>query len=169
MKQMLFTVILLLLSMRIYAPGCAIVYIEQGRVLTDPFLVLWDHVKYVETRDRNLINHIEKAYGKGQITSVKLRDYNKAHGVKHTLEDCLDESFSIKVFLWHCSHYNTFEYAAKRWNGSGPLTVIYWNKVQTLPLLEYRIKSIELCQPIDTKIRLMGVDSHSLLSLSALL
>jgi hypothetical protein len=135
--------------------------IEEGRIIMDPFLVLWDHVKYVETRDSAMINHKEKAYGKGQITPVKLREFNKENGKHYTLRDCMNEQISYEIFSWHCEKYNTFEYAAKRWNGSGPAVIVYWNKVQTLPLLEYRLnlirswKTITL-KPLDTDVHLLS-------------
>lgn len=145
MIKSLLIALLALISIRATAPEYECLYIEQGRILNDPFLVLWDHVKYVETRDSVLINHVEKAYGKGQITPIKLREYNRERGTHYTLNDCLDESVSIEIFLYHCRKYATFEMAAKRWNGSGPATILYWNKVQTLPLFEYRLRSITLC------------------------
>lgn len=161
MKQLALTVILLTISLKGFAPGYISGYMEEGRIITDPFLVLWDHVKYVETRDSAMINHFEKAYGKGQITPVKLKEFNKENGKHYTLRDCMNESISLEIFLWHCEKYYTFEYAAKRWNGSGPMTITYWNKVQTLPLLKYRLKIMDLCQPIRLKPLNTDVDLSS--------
>jgi hypothetical protein len=44
-----------------------------------------------------------------------------------------DYEISRKVFLFYTKGRN-FEAVAKSWNGSGKLTIIYWDKVQKVLL-----------------------------------
>ena len=142
---MILIMLFLFMSVGVSAPNIdSIEYPEQSRIEDDPFVVLWDHIKWVETRDRDLINHDEKAYGRGQITPIKLKEYNKKTGSNYSSEDCLNESVSKEIFLWHYDQYASHELAAKRWNGSGPMTILYWNKVEVLPLMEFRLRMYKL-------------------------
>jgi hypothetical protein len=138
------SILLMFISLKASAPNEESIPIFESRIIVDPFLVLWDHVSWVETRHQDIISKYEPAYGRGQITKAKLNEFNKENKKHYTLKDCMKESIAREIFLWHCTNYSTFEWAAKRWNGSGKATITYWNKVQTLPLLEARLKLIEL-------------------------
>jgi len=96
----------------------------------NPFLLVWEAVKFVETRNNpDTINYTEMAYGPGQIRQEKLDDFNLANGTNFTLIDCLDEKISKRIFMWHCMRYNECDLAIRRWNGSGPETYKYLEKV----------------------------------------
>jgi hypothetical protein len=78
-------------------------------------------------------NAIEEAYGPFQIRPIRLADYNKRTGKKYRMRDCYTMRVSREIFL----HYAVFlgpdyEIIAKRWNGSGEMTITYWSKVQTV-------------------------------------
>lgn len=138
------SILLMFIALKLSAPNVNTMYIEHSEGLTDPFVVLWDWVSWVEARQQDIISKTEPAYGRGQITKAKLREFNAATGKHYTLKDCLKEPISREIFLWHCKSYKSFEWAAKRWNGSGKAIIKYWNKVETMPLLEYRLTLIKL-------------------------
>jgi hypothetical protein len=129
-KKTVIMVIFLTICLNLFAPGAPSLFIEREKPLS-PVCEVWFAVKMVESYGiESIINHKEGAYGCGQIRQVKLNEYNKATGEHITLQDCLSEKVSKKIFLWHCSRYSDLELAVKRWNGSGPATVKYWNKVK---------------------------------------
>lgn len=125
------TTFFLVLSLHLLAPVAGTIFIPEA-TRTTPQEQLWEAVKMVESYGiEDIINHKEQAYGCGQIRQVKLNEYNKATGKSYKLSDCLSEDVSREIFLWHCTKYgHDIETAAKRWNGSGPLTEIYWKKVK---------------------------------------
>ena len=130
MKKAAIILIALILSIKLFAPSERCIYIEVPTKI-NPFIPLWVAVKLVETgNNADTINYDEQAYGCGQIRQGKLTDFNNATGKKYSLMDCLDESVSREIFLWHCSAYYDIETAAMRWNGSGPMTIEYWRKVK---------------------------------------
>ena len=70
------------------------------------------------------------AYGIAQIRDIRIRDYNERTGKGYTLEDCLDSAISREVFMYYAEKIGDYEKAAKKWNGSGYMTEIYWEKVK---------------------------------------
>jgi hypothetical protein len=84
------------------------------------------------------VNTHEGAYGAFQIRAGKLEDYNKANNTNYTLEDCFDFELSKKIFLYFTSHtlagkpipQKSWEQTAKDWNGSGIMTINYWEEVK---------------------------------------
>lgn len=122
--------IILLTGIKLYAPAEKMIYITRDEGI-NPFAPLWEAVKFVETGvNPDTINIVEQAYGPGQIRQVKLDDFNKAAGKSYSLNDCFSEVVSREIFMWHCSGYSDLETAARRWNGSGPMTHEYWRKVE---------------------------------------
>jgi hypothetical protein len=73
----------------------------------------------------------EMATGRLQIRPCRVEHYNKLTGKNYTLNDMCDFSKAREVFLYFAKG-KTYEQAAKSWNGSGPLTVIYWEKIKAL-------------------------------------
>jgi hypothetical protein len=98
-----------------------------------PFTVLMNAIAIVETMGNNLAyNELENAVGKLQIRQVRLDEYNRRTGSRFRLTDMFDPANSEKVFLYFASvagPYN-FERIAKRWNGSGPKTELYWERIK---------------------------------------
>lgn len=131
MKKMILTIILLITCFCLHAPNITIAYIIMPRDITDPYEDLYEAVKTVESSGKaDIINHAEGAYGCVQIRQVKLNEYNRKTGSSVKLRDCLDEKTSRRIFMWHCMQYDNLVLAAKKWNGSGPMTEIYWAKVK---------------------------------------
>ncbi|NLG03679.1 MAG: hypothetical protein GX567_07640 [Clostridia bacterium] len=76
-------------------------------------------------------NESEGATGAFQIRQCKLDDYNKLTGQNIKLNDLYDYNKSFEIFLYFARAYGKdYETIAKKWNGSGPMTEIYWNKVK---------------------------------------
>jgi hypothetical protein len=129
MKKLII-VFLFLIPLNLFAPCENVVYIKSSSGI-NPFIHLSYAVRFIETgTNPDTINEIEQAYGPRQIRQAKLDDFNNSTGKDYTLRDCLREDVSHEVFMWHCSSYRDLEIAAKRWNGSGPKTIDYWNKVK---------------------------------------
>jgi hypothetical protein len=74
-------------------------------------------------------NAKEKAVGWFQIRQIRVTDYNQRTGNNYKLEDFYDYNLSEKMFLYYASG-KSLEKAAKNWNGSGPMTIKYWDKIQ---------------------------------------
>lgn len=124
------SVLLWLLFTTLFAPVSIMMMPLTVPVRIEPYLELYNAVKMVETRDRDTINYTEGAYGRAQIRLCKLDEYNRATGSSFVLQDCMKEEVTRKIFMWHMMQYNDSETAVKRWNGSGPATITYWNKVR---------------------------------------
>lgn len=74
-------------------------------------------------------NKKENAIGAFQIRQCRIKHYNKLTGKNYTHEDMYDFNKAKEVFLYFAAG-KPFEQAAKNWNGSGPLTAVYWEKVK---------------------------------------
>lgn len=98
-----------------------------------PFTVLMNAIATVETMGNNLaFNELENAVGKLQIRQVRLDEYNRRTGSRLRLTDMFDPANSERVFLYFASVAGPyhFERIAKRWNGSGPKTELYWQRIK---------------------------------------
>lgn len=107
----------------------------------DYYTPLIEAIYQHETRcDSLAVNVKEGAFGGLQIRMNRLEHYNKLNNTNYTLRDCLSMEISKKIFRYFTNHDSkgnvipskTWERAAKNWNGSGPLTIIYWEKVKNL-------------------------------------
>jgi hypothetical protein len=130
--KFLFVKIFLFINISLLAPArpaLAIIYEQPA----DPFRALIYAIGMVETSlDTLAYNPYEEAVGFFQIRPVRLEDYNKRTGSDYKIEDLYNYSVAGKIFLYYASKigpYN-FEMIAKNWNGSGPMTITYWNKVR---------------------------------------
>jgi hypothetical protein len=99
----------------------------------NPYKRLIYAIGMVETKlDTTAYNAVEQAVGYFQIRPVRIEDYNKRTGRNYTLKDMYNYTISEKIFLYYAHQlgpYN-FEKIARRWNGSGPKTYLYWNRVK---------------------------------------
>lgn len=86
-----------------------------------------------EYLDTTAINHTEQAYGYFQVRQIRLDDYNAENGTDYTLEDMLDYYKAEKVFMYYAVRigYKNPGKIARDWNGSGPKTWKYWDKVRS--------------------------------------
>lgn len=98
-----------------------------------PYEALIQAIFYVETGcDSLAYNPAENAVGGLQIRQIRLDDYNMRTGKNYTLEQMYDFSLAKEVFIYYAEMYQDHETIAKRWNGSGPMTIEYWNKVKSV-------------------------------------
>jgi hypothetical protein len=92
------------------------------------------------SKNDTLVNTREQAYGGLQIRQCRLDHYNALNGTNYVLTDCFDYELSKKIFLYFTNHDSngnkipdkSWEKAAKDWNGSGPMTIAYWEKVKKI-------------------------------------
>ncbi len=132
-KKLLLTALMVLpFTFRVFAPNENFIAV-QNHDAVNPFKPLIYAIGRVENNGDTLAyNPVEEAAGFFQIRPVRLDDYNKRTGKNYTLADMFDYETSERVFLYYASkigHYN-FEKIAKNWNGSGPRTIEYWNRVK---------------------------------------
>lgn len=92
-----------------------------------------DAIAFVETKSDTLAyNPIEAASGIFQIRPVRLNDYNRRTGSRITRQDLFDYGTSEKIFLYFADQIGPYnlELIAKKWNGSGHLTINYWKRIK---------------------------------------
>ncbi|MGE5406164.1 MAG: hypothetical protein ACM3NR_00520 [Methanosarcina sp.] len=83
--------------------------------------------------DTLAFNPIEEAYGPFQIRPIRLCDYNKRTGKKYRMKDCYTLKVSREIFLYYAVDLGPdYEIIAKRWNGSGEMTIAYWSRVRAV-------------------------------------
>ena len=89
-------------------------------------------ITWVETKDGLfLYNPEEQATGYFQIRPIRLQDYNSRTGKMYTMNDLYDYNISKEIFLYY-TQGRSYERVAKSWNGSGPKTIDYWEKVKAV-------------------------------------
>lgn len=86
-------------------------------------------IDYESRGDIYAFNFKEQACGPMQIRPCRINHYNKITGSNYKTWDCFDLTVSQEVFMKFAKG-KTYEQAAKDWNGSGPMTVIYWDSIQ---------------------------------------
>ncbi len=99
----------------------------------NPYKKLIGAIGLVETKNDTLAyNPTEQAAGFFQIRPIRLKEYNRRTGSKYTMEDMFDYEISEKIFLYFADMIGPydFEKIAKRWNGSGSMTINYWNRIK---------------------------------------
>jgi hypothetical protein len=127
--------ILLLLfsvSLRAIAPSTVTFTLFESSPVK-PFAALMFAVGMVETMGNTLaFNELENAAGIFQIRQVRVDEYNRLTDSNYTLADMFDYETSEKVFLYFASLVGPYnlEKIAKEWNGSGPKTEFYWQRVK---------------------------------------
>lgn len=123
---------LLSFALRVFAPASeSLIIIDSVPVY--PFKKLINAIGMVETKyDTLAYNPLEEAVGYFQIRPVRLLDYNIRTGSTYSRNDLFMYHISEKIFLYYASvigPYN-FEQIARRWNGSGQGTIVYWEQVK---------------------------------------
>ena len=96
--------------------------------------------RYESCNNELAYNPNEEAYGGLQIRRCRLDHYNKLTDNSYTLQDMYNFDKAKEVFLYFATHDRkgrpvtgkSYEQVAKNWNGSGPMTVMYWNAIQPL-------------------------------------
>lgn len=127
----MFTAVLLPFADDAFAPVTPSLAIKQSEPL-QPFKKLIYAIGFVETTfDTLAYNALEEATGFFQIRPIRLEDYNQRTGSNYVLKDMYDYKIAEKIFLYYAliiGPYD-FERIARNWNGSGEMTIIYWQKV----------------------------------------
>lgn len=131
MKTMKIIILLLLISFDLLAPASPFVTIEQ-RDPVRPYEALWQAVCQVEsTGNPAAYNPVEGAVGIAQIRQCRVDHFNALTGKLYRLQDCYDPDVAREVFMEFAVRLREPERIARKWNGSGPMTDVYWNKIKT--------------------------------------
>jgi hypothetical protein len=132
MQKMSILTFLLSLSSICFAPNINTTFIPIESQI-NVFKPLLHAVRYVESRGDNLaLNITEQAVGAFQIRQCRIEHFNKLAGKNYKLQDMFDYDKAKEVFLFFAGRLKDPELIAKKWNGSGPMTELYWNKVKQL-------------------------------------
>ena len=128
MKTMI-TVITIMLCLQLSAPpnNSVVVIASEGISFYEPLIKA---VTMVESRDgKYLYNPKENAVGWFQIRQIRVDHYNQLRGTNYILADFYDYNLSREMYLYFAAG-KSYENAAKDWNGTGPMTIDYWHKIQ---------------------------------------
>lgn len=132
LRKLLFTLSLLLAGLRVVAPEANYFIISESAGIR-PFSDLMYATAMVETMgNTSAYNELENAVGIYQIRQVRIDEFNKRTGSNYNLSDMFDPELSAKIYLYFASlkgPYN-LERIAKAWNGSGPMTELYWRRIK---------------------------------------
>jgi len=132
LRKLIFIFTFFLIGFKVSAPeaNSFIIYEYPG---IGAFTNLMYATAMVETMGNPLsYNEFENAVGIFQIRQVRIDEYNRRTGNNLTLKEMFDPRLSEKVFLYFAAHYGPykFEKIAKSWNGSGPMTELYWKRIK---------------------------------------
>ena len=132
-RRLLLVKILLFFSgLAAYCPTANMLYMEKPSGI-DPYKKIWNAVCIVESNcDPLALNPGEQAHGIAQIRPIRLNDFKKRSGISYQIEEMYDIYKSKRVFYFYAERigWRNYEQIAKRWNGSGRMTLIYWEKVK---------------------------------------
>ena len=133
LRKILVLYIFIVLTSRVSAPvtDSLTIFASDG---INPYNKLIHAIGMIETRHDTLAyNPIEKAVGYFQIRPIRLLDYNSRTGHHYSMKDLYNYKISKKIFLYYASEIGPyrFEEIAKRWNGSGKQTALYWENVKS--------------------------------------
>jgi len=124
--------ILLSFSLRVSAPNVKSLTVFELAPI-EPYKQLAFAIGMVETKGDTLAyNPLEAAAGIFQIRPIRLIDYNKRTGRRYTRKDLFNYEISEKIFLYFADQIGPYnlEHIARKWNGSGHLTINYWNRIK---------------------------------------
>lgn len=128
----IFIVFFSFLAFNASAPDIKFVYISIPERV-DAYDRLINAVVQVESAgDILAYNLLEEAAGAFQIRPIRLLDYYHRTGISYQTSDCYNYDISREIFLYYAilTGHRDYEKIAKNWNGSGKLTLDYWEKVK---------------------------------------
>jgi hypothetical protein len=132
LKRLVLVSVLLSVTFKALAPSRESIIIPSSEPI-NPYKRLIYAIGMIETRlDTLAFNPVEQAVGYFQIRPIRIEDYNKRTGSNYKLKEMFNYDISEKIFLYYAHQlgpYN-FEKISRRWNGSGPKTYLYWNRVK---------------------------------------
>jgi hypothetical protein len=132
LRILVFVASFLLAGLSVFAPGTNSFIIAESTGI-NPFSDLMYATAMVETMGNpSAYNEFENAVGIFQIRQIKIDEYNKRTGSNYVLTDMYDPQLSEKVYLYFASRTGPYkqEKIAKAWNGSGPMTELYWKRIK---------------------------------------
>jgi len=131
MKKAIIMLFFVLCSLVSYAPNVKMVYIPHIEPIKVSYYEPLIRAIFKVEADYNPLafNPKEGAYGGLQIRDCRIKHYNRLTNKNYTLEDMYDFEKAKEVFLYFAEG-KSYEQAAKNWNGSGPMTITYWEKVK---------------------------------------
>lgn len=131
-KKVMVFVVFFSIASKLFAPTSPTIPIIISQP-EKPFTKLINAIGMVETAlDTLAYNKEEEAAGFFQIRPIRVTDYNKRTGSHLSPRDMFNYEIAEKVFLYYASQIGPFDFEkiAKNWNGSGPMTITYWNRVK---------------------------------------
>lgn len=129
MKTLLIVIICLLFTARLFAPADRAEFIERPIPINHYDRLIYAVTTIESMRGKYTYNEKEGAVGWFQIRQVRVDHYNRLTGSDYHLNDFYDYKLSSEMFLFF-ARGKSFEQAARNWNGSGPKTIEYWQKVK---------------------------------------
>ena len=95
---------------------------------------IWQAVIMVESSgnpDAWVIDINDKpSIGIAQIQQSRVDHFNRLTGKNYSHQDCFDPDISKEIFMFFAQRIGNEERLIKSWNGSGPMTEIYYKKVR---------------------------------------
>lgn len=133
--KILLTIILLLIAIKLSAPpGVNIPVILKAEALNN-LEAIWRAVCQVESGGNRWAWCIDvngkPSIGISQIQQSRIGHYNQLTGASYTLDDCFDPEISKEVFMYFAERIGNEEKLIRAWNGSGPATIKYYEKVKS--------------------------------------
>lgn len=134
-KLTLLTLLVLLMPFALRAPDSPDCYeyercVEESQPI-NPYQSMIYAIGMVEcSLDTLAYNPEENAVGYFQIRPIRLQDYNNRTGSNYTLQDMYDYHKAEKVFLYYAKLLKDPDLIIRKWNGSGPKSYEYLNKVK---------------------------------------
>ena len=131
-KTLLIFILSIAVTTLLWAPKPYGIEIERASPISS-YDALIRAVVFVESGGNNLAyNAEEQATGAFQIRPVRLSHYNRETGHHYKLADMYDYDISREIFIYFAEKQGKdFEMIARSWNGRGPKTIEYWNKVKS--------------------------------------
>jgi len=126
---MTITIIFIFMFVHRTAPNIKEFVILKAETI-NPYESIWEAVCEVESKnDPTAYNEKENAVGIAQIRPIRIRDYNERTGKNYSLDEMYDPVKSKEVFMYFAQKLQNPSRIIRKWNGSGPMTLIYMEKV----------------------------------------
>jgi len=102
-------------------------------IYDNPYLDIYNAIAMVESKMNPLAyNPKERAVGILQIRQIRINDYNLLTGKSYKLKDAYDVEVSKEIFFYYAEKIGieNQDLIIRKWNGSGPMTYKYLEKVK---------------------------------------
>lgn len=131
-QKFILILFLLLIELKVTAPGIAVAVIFVSEPYQAYEKLIFAVVMVESSGDTMAFNGIEEAYGAFQIRPIRLLDYCRRTGKNYKSADCFNYQISKEIFLYYAVKNGNPDYQsiARKWNGSGNMTLDYWKKVK---------------------------------------